>query len=128
MPHKIDSRVQVRAYIGGAPNISADACNFVSSIQGYAFAIDSGIVIQRAPVFGLASVKLSRPIFTSQALSMTVSALFKGLNGATVPNPEVFLVQGPGPWCGTCTSARNVLRSEERRVGKECTARWGPGA
>jgi len=120
MPHKIDSRVQVRAYIGGAPNISADACNFVSSIQGYAFAIDSGIVIQRAPVFGLASVKLSRPIFTSQALSMTVSALFKGLNGATVPNPEVFLVQGPGPWCGTCTSARNVLgRFGETLTGDE---------
>src|SRR5207244_142518 len=60
------------------------------------------------PVFGLASVTTTRPIFTSQALGMTISALFKGLNGATVANPEVFLVQGPGPWCGTCTSARNV--------------------
>src|SRR5213594_718688 len=108
MPHKIDSRVQVKAYIGGAPDISADACNFVSAAENYDFAIDSGVVIQRAPVFGLASVTTTRPIFTSQALGMTISALFKGLNGATVANPEVFLVQGPGPWCGTCTSARNV--------------------
>jgi len=108
MPHKIDSRVQVKAYIGGTPDISADACNFVASAENYAFAIDSGVVTQRAPVFGLASVTLSAPIFTSQALSMTIHALFKGLNGATVPNPEVFLVQGPGPWCGRCTSARNV--------------------
>ncbi|HLQ42385.1 MAG TPA: ABC transporter substrate-binding protein, partial [Thermoplasmata archaeon] len=108
MPHKIDSRVQVKAYIGGTPDISADACNFVASAEKYAFAIDSGVVIQRAPVFGLASVTLSAPIFTSQALGMTIHALFKGLNGATVPDPEVFLVQGPGPWCGRCTSARNV--------------------
>src|SRR5467141_3672160 len=109
MPHKIDSRVQVKAYIGGTPDISADACNFVAAAENYAFAIDSGVVIQRAPVFGLASVTTPRPIFTSQALGMTISALFKGLNGATVANPEVFLVQGAGPWCGTCTSARNVL-------------------
>ena len=108
MPHKIDSRVQVKAFIGGAPRVVADACNFVASLENYAFAIDSGVVIQRAPVFGLASVSLSAPIFTSQALSVTIHALFKGLNGATVANPEVFLVQGPGPWCGRCTSARNV--------------------
>ena len=108
MPHKIDSKVQVKAYIGGTADVLADACNFVSSPENYAFAIDSGIVIQRAPVFGLSSVTTAQPIFTSQGLSMQVSALFKGLNGATVANPEVFLVQGPGPWCGRCTSARNV--------------------
>src|SRR5256712_86075 len=116
MPHKIDSRVQVKAYIGGTPNVTADACNFVASIEHTDFAIDSGIVIQRAPVFGLASLTLSAPIFTSQALGVTFHALFKGLNGATVADPEVFLVQGPGPWCSTpgrppCTSARNVKGS-----------------
>src|SRR5207245_602750 len=95
MPHKIDSRVQVKAYIGGTPNVTADACNFVASIEHTDFAIDSGIVIQRAPVFGLASLTLSAPIFTSQALGVTFHALFKGLNGATVADPEVFLVQGP---------------------------------
>ena len=108
MPHKIDSKVQVKAYIGGAPDIVADACNFVASPEKNAFAIDSGIVIQRAPVFGLASLSFSNPIFTSQSLSIKISAQFKGLNGATVSKPEVLLVQGAGPWCGKCTSARNV--------------------
>lgn len=108
MPHKIDSKVQVKAYIGKTAGVAADACGFVASAENFAFAIDSGVAIQRAPVFALSSVSTDRPIFTSQGLTMTVHGLFKGLNGATVAKPEVFLVQGPGPWCGTCTSARNV--------------------
>ncbi len=102
MPHKIDSRIQVRAYIGGTPDVVADACNFVAGIENYAFRIDSGVVSQRAPVFALSSLSMSRPILTSQALSVTFTATFKGLNGATVPAPEVILVQGAG------SAARNV--------------------
>jgi ABC-type transport system substrate-binding protein len=112
MPHKIDSKVQVRAYIGKTPDIAADACGGSASAENFGFAIDSGVVIQRAPVIALSSLSTDRPIFTSQGLTTTVHALFKGLNGATVSKPEVFLVQGPGPWCGSCTSARNILGSD----------------
>jgi hypothetical protein len=111
LPHKIDSKVQVKAYIGKAPNITVDACNFAAAAQNFGFAIDSGVAIQRAPVIALSSVKTDAPIFTSQSLTTTFHALFKGLNGATVSRPEVYAVQGPGPWCGTCTSSRNILGS-----------------
>jgi hypothetical protein len=112
MPHKVDSKVQVKAYIGKTGNITANACTGSASAGNFAFAIDSGIAIQRAPVFALSSIATDDPIFTSQSLTTTIHALFKGLNGATVSRPEAFLVQGPGPWCGTCTSARNILGSD----------------
>ena len=28
--------------------------------------------------------------------------------------------------CGAPPAARMIMRSEERRVGKECGSRWGP--
>ena len=32
----------------------------------------------------------------------------------------------PVLYCGVTTSAEQILRSEERRVGKECRSRWSP--
>ena len=29
-------------------------------------------------------------------------------------------------WCGPCQTMGPVVRSEERRVGKECRSRWSP--
>ena len=101
LPAKVDTAMQVRAYIG-ATDVSVDACNYVSSVENSAFRVDAGVVIQRAPLLALASVHYSKPILTSQGLSIGISALFKGLGGA-ISKPQVMLVQGAG------SAARNVL-------------------
>lgn len=103
MPHKIDSKVQVRAYIGGTPDVWVDACNVVSGIENFGYRIDSGVVIQRAPVFALSSLTMSRPILTSQALSVKFTASFRGLDGAPAAGAQVILLAGAG------SAARNVL-------------------
>jgi len=70
--------------------------------------IDSGIVVQRAPVFALGSVRVSTSpgeIFASDGLQQTVTAQFYARGGAPAANTKVFLTRGPG------TLARNVRGS-----------------
>ena len=102
MPHRIDNPIQVRAYIGGTPDLKIDACAFTSAPEKFAFRVDSGLVSQRAPVFGLSSLTTSRPIFSSQTLSATITAVFKGVGGLPAPTAEVILTAGAG------SAARNV--------------------
>ena len=59
-------------------------------------------------------------------------------SGIVKNNPTFVLVLGMCPTLGTTTSAENgmgmglatmavlIMRSEERRVGKECRSRWSP--
>ncbi len=100
LPHKIDSPVQVRAYVGkplGAKmHIEADACNFLSAIRDSTFSISSGLVIQRAPVFALGSVSLATPVLTSLSRRQEVTAQFYKRGGVVASNVEVFLIRGPG--------------------------------
>jgi ABC-type transport system substrate-binding protein len=127
MPHKGDQAVQVRAFIGSTLptsrlHLNVTACSdFVGTFFGWGvnnfrtdipapvgnieFALDSGIVVERAPVFALGSVSVSAPgeIFTSLARTQTISATFYARDGAPASNTEVFLLRGAG------TGARNVL-------------------
>lgn len=111
MPHRIDSGVQVKAYVGQLPGkklgVSVDACNFASRIQNYTFVIDTGMVIKRAPVFALGSVWWDVPVLSSEnlgarwpkATGVALHARFYARTGSsTVPlaDPEVFLTRGPG--------------------------------
>ncbi|TLZ46196.1 MAG: hypothetical protein E6K19_01210 [Methanobacteriota archaeon] len=127
MPHKADQAVQVRAFIGSTSalnrlRLNATVCSsFIgtffgwsvadssftidSGIENAAFVIDSGVVVQRAPVIALgsASVATTGQIFASDGLTQTVSAKFYARDGAPAANAKVFLLRGPG------TTARNVL-------------------
>src|SRR5260370_35522258 len=61
--------------------------------------------------------------FTHQKSNVVQAILDSGdgtINLGDFKNP-------PSPICATATSsAANVNRSEERRVGKECRSRWSP--
>ena len=48
------------------------------------------------------------------------------MNGIITENPTFVLLLGMCPTLGTTSSAINGMRSEERRVGKECRSRWSP--
>src|SRR5205085_12210433 len=49
----------------------------------------------------------------------------RGLDAGTGRRMWEFRLQSP-PWAGVMSTAGGlVFRSEERRVGKECRARWG---
>jgi len=82
-------------------NVTVDACNFVARINNYAFAVDSGIVISRAPVFAMGSAWFDQPALTSQDEVATVHARFYTKDGP-LANPEVFLIRGAG------SAGRNV--------------------
>jgi ABC-type transport system substrate-binding protein len=127
MPHKSDQPVQVRAFIGSTSpvnrlRLNATVCSgFVgtffgwsvadssytidSGIENAAFVIDSGIVVQRAPVIALGSASVSAPgeIFASDGRTQTITAKFYARDGAPAANAKVFLLRGFG------TTARNVL-------------------
>lgn len=127
MPHKSDQPVQVRAFIGSTSplnrlRLNATACSsFVgtffgwsvadssftidSGIENAAFVIDSGIVVQRAPVIALgsASVGATGEIFSSDSRTQTITAKFYARDGAPAADAKVFLLRGFG------TTARNVL-------------------
>jgi len=124
--HKVDSAVQVRAFIGSTAaasrlrlNLTTCSSNpntffgwgvsslvngkWVPGIENVDFEIDSGLVIQRAPILamGSASVGSGGQEFTSAARTQTVHGWFYDRNGP-VANAKVFLLRGAG------TAARNV--------------------
>jgi len=115
LPHKIDSPVQVRGYVGSPTgarmHIEADACNFVSSVEDSLFVIDSGLVIQRAPVFALGSVTLDQPVLTSLDRIGKVTATFYKRGGVSAGDVQVFLIRGPD------RAARNVGNATTSRSG-----------
>ena len=45
------------------------------------------------------------------------------LEGARISNPVSYF-EDPSSW--ECLKDKTYLRSEERRVGKECRSRWSP--
>ena len=53
------------------------------------------------------------------------SDTFPGENGIDFGGLDDLLAEESAPAAGPGT-ARSVLRSEERRVGKECRSRWSP--
>jgi len=105
LPHRMDNSLQIRAYVGQKPgttfNVTVDDCNFVAKINNNAFAIDTGMVISRSPVFALGSAWFSQPAFNSKGEVATVHARFYTKDGP-LADPEVFLVRGAG------SAARNV--------------------
>lgn len=125
--HKGDSAVQVRAYIGSTAaasrlrmNVTVCSSNpntffgwgvsslvgglWVPGIENSMFAIDSGIVVERAPIIALGSVSVGTggELFTSDGRTQTVSGKFYARDGAAASNVKVFLTRGAG------TAARNV--------------------
>ena len=56
------------------------------------------------------------------------AVLFAGLHFAKkeMKGKEYFKGDGTVPWWVTSVSIFATLRSEERRVGKECRSRWSP--
>jgi len=100
LPHKIDTPIQVRAYVGSPTgarmHVALDACNFVGSIHDQAFVIDSGVVVQRAPVFALGSVTMDQPVLTSQDRIGEITATFYKRGGASAGDVQVFLIRGAG--------------------------------
>jgi hypothetical protein len=127
MPHKSDQGVQVRAFIGSTNalnrlRLNATVCSsFVGTFFGWsvadasftadsgiehaAFVIDSGLVVQRAPVMALGSAAVSSQgqIFNSAGPTLNVTGQFYVRGGAPAANAKVFLLRMPG------TTARNVL-------------------
>lgn len=119
MPFKSDSGVQVRAFIGSTLptsrlHMNVTVCSdfvgtffgwTVSAIENAAFMIDSGLVVERAPVISLGSVTVSSTgqIFASDQRTLTVTGTLYARGGAPAANAKVFLLRGPG------TTARNVL-------------------
>jgi len=103
---KIDSPIQVQAFIGAAPGatprLEVSPCTPATFEKGFNYTIDSGLVTQRAPIFALAQVKMSKPIVTSQSNSVTLRAQFLGVDGVAPSRPSVFLTQGAG------SAGRNV--------------------
>jgi hypothetical protein len=103
---KIDSPIQVQAFIGAAPGMKPHLevlpCTPATFEVGFNWTIDSGIVTQRAPIFALAQVVMSKPIVSSQSNSVTLHAQFLGVDGAVPYRPVVFLTQGAG------SAGRNV--------------------
>ena len=101
LPHRIDTPIQVRGYVGdplGAEplRVTADACNFVSSIDNALFRVDSGAIVQRAPVFALGSVVMDQPVLTSLDRVGQATATFYKRGGVVASNAEVFLIRGAG--------------------------------
>src|SRR5947199_10549197 len=99
LPHRMDNSLQIRAYVGQKPgttfNVTVDDCNFVAKINNNAFAIDTGMLISRSPVFALGSAWFSQPAFNSQREVASVHARFYPKDGP-LADPEVFLVRGAG--------------------------------
>ena len=117
LPHKVDSPIQVRAYVGDPSPLASrmhlemDACNFVGSVRNATFVIDSGLVVQRAPVFALGSVTMDQPVLTSLDRIGKVTATFYKRGGAPAGDVQVFLVRGAG------SAARNVGSAASSRNG-----------
>jgi hypothetical protein len=103
---KIDSPIQVQAFIGAAPgktpHLEVLPCTPATFEVGFNWTIDSGIVTQRAPIFALAQVAMSKPIVSSQSNSVTLHAQFLGVDGTVPHRPVLFLTQGAG------SAGRNV--------------------
>ena len=95
---KTDSPIQVQAFIGAAkgatPHLEVLPCTPATFEVGFNWTIDSGVVTERAPIFALAQVQMSKPIVTSQSNSVTIHAQFLGVDGAVPYRPVVFLTQG----------------------------------
>ena len=69
------------------------------------------------------SLILSTTFVRAQAYSQFYFTHINGENGLSASNVKVILQDSYGfMWFGT----KNGLRSEERRVGKECRSRWSP--
>jgi hypothetical protein len=98
LPMPRDTAVQVIAYIGNSSSlrVDLDACGGGASILKSFFRIDSGVVVQRAPVFGLGSITSASPIFDSGRLTTKLTAKFYKVGGAPAANAQVFLVRGSG--------------------------------
>ena len=124
LPIRLDSEIQVRAYIsepGKVAQAISDLWTQGSCGFAYAYAnamrIDSGVVSQRAPMFGLGSIQTfvpkytntqsgpvaqnnpsttPAPVFSSQQPAVTLVAHFYALNGASPGKVEVFLGSGIG--------------------------------
>jgi len=117
LPHKIDSPIQVRAYVGDPSplanpmHLEMDACNFVGSVRNATFVTDSGLVVQRAPVFALGSVTMDQPVLTSLDRIGTFTATFYKRGGAPAGDVQVFVVRGAG------SAARNVGDAASSRSG-----------
>ncbi len=126
VPNKGDSAVQVRAFIGSTSpssrlrlNVTLCGANpasffgwsasslrggqWVPGIDNAEFEIDSGLVVQRAPIIALGSESVSTvgQLFTSNARTQSVTGTFYDRNGPAA-NAKVFLTRGAG------TAARNV--------------------
>jgi ABC-type transport system substrate-binding protein len=99
LPHRLDNLLQIKAYVGEVPGkrfrVIADACNGAATITNYTWAIDSGMVISRAPVFALGETWWSQPIFSSESEVATVHGRFFTRAGP-LADPEVFLLRGFG--------------------------------
>jgi peptide/nickel transport system substrate-binding protein len=127
--HKGDSSVQVRAFIGSTASASRLRMNvttcssnpatffgwgvsslvdgaWVPGIENAAFMIDSGLIIEKAPILALGSVTVGSggELFTSASRTLTVQGSFYDRNGPA-GNAKVFLLRGAG------TAARNVRGS-----------------
>jgi hypothetical protein len=105
LPMPLDSGMPVIAYIGDPTQTLTsvvDACNFVSHMEGMAFRIDSGVVIQRAPVFALGSMSTNTTVFTSQSRTLHITGQFYGLGGVAASGVQVLAIRGQG------SAGRNV--------------------
>ncbi len=116
LPQRIDTPIQVRGYVGdplGASplRVTGDACNFVSSIDNALFTVDSGVVVQRAPVFALGSISMDQVVLTSLDRIGQVTATFYKRGGVPAANAEVFLIRGLG------SAGRNAGNAATSRSG-----------
>ncbi len=102
-PEVSDQLIPVTLYVGHPGlNVTINACSFVASIGNAAFAIDAGVVSQRAPVFALGSVAMSPAVMTSDSPTMQVTAKLYTLSGPAA-NVQVFLT------ASLLGTVRNVL-------------------
>lgn len=120
-PEVADQGFQVSLFVGtpGANkmNVTLDACSDIASMSNLNFTIDSGVVSQRAPVFAMGSWSLSLPVYSSQALSATMTAKFYTLSGPAA-NDQIFVVRGQG------SATRNIYGLFGGTVTTDSTGTW----
>src|SRR5690606_41266206 len=100
--------------------------------RAVAKAVIKGVALTLLPFFAFAYSPMSPTSFGKYAkahpisqLDVRVSGTVVGPNGEPIPGVTVSL-EGASIGTATDLDGRYALRSEERRVGKECRSRCGP--